>query len=1038
LTEDSVGSVWKAQDTVLGRIVAVKILRPEVTADTEQRDFITSEARAASHLDHPAIAKIYELDRVGDDLFIVLEHVEGEPLNRLVRGKPLSREWFLRIAEPLTEAIHEAHAADVIHGNLHGWDVLVAEDGRVRVVGFGTGRASSSGGPVQDEVDSAEQAYYFSPERVVGRNLQATSDIFSLGAIFYEMATGRVPFPGSTPAEVCERIVNAAPPAPQLYTKSIDAGIVDLIGRCILKDPSRRFQTAGHLLTELRRIERPQRAAAASSRVLFPPGEGEAPAGSMPLASRPVADSAERAAGLGPEPLRAPASRLVDEAGTPGAGLASAGVRGSPAEPIAPSAMAAALGNALALLGDTSIGEEQPAAPEEARDYETVGTVDRQSVIFFASMPPLTGNPEESGIERLPGVMQQILGEAVYLYNGRIVDPFGSRMIAEFEDAQSAVRAASKGKEDLEAYNAGQFKRALQIPARLIVHCGEARTAQGALVGQAVESAQSAALELPPLTVAVSGPLLKLLGIEPPGQPIATTDVEFYSLPKEDEIREAEPEESTLVSPPEPPKPKRPGTLVAVAAGFLLMLAVILGIAFVFGAKRKSAALDVAQQKLAAAANKKVARALPGERQIAIEPFWVLVADPSPAAPSAETIRLSVIGILDLHDGLRVVDAPAGADKFSATIRQGISGIEFVPTQIAPEALQGAPVPLTDSAQATRALAAWISERLQVVPTSFAQTSPETLEIFARAVAERRSGGGMISPQLADLSKSLAKADSNFVPGQLLALDTFERLRDDNTALLAARAVLALDPRNVEVRKRLAAIRGRLGQPGAALADFVEVLREQPDDRDSLNAVAVYALAVNDRVIFDKMRTRLEEVGAPRRLHGPDVLLVEGQIDRAASPLFELEAAEPDNADLALKIGRVAVLRRMMSIADIELRKLRSLDPGYGYPMLNAYVLAERRDSAGAVAEMQRATARARWDDLPFTRAAEIYAILGDSKGVIESLESAVAHGEPSGTYILNHPMFRYLGNDRRFRRLRERMERQMNEIRAALLTVPI
>jgi tetratricopeptide (TPR) repeat protein len=995
LADDVVGTVWKAEDSALGRLVAIKLLHPEVTANPAQRELIALEARHAAHLDHPCVARIYELDRIDDDLFLVFEHVEGEPLNRLVRGKALGREWFLRIAGQIAEAMHAAHAAEVIHGNLHGSDILVAEDGRIKIVGFGTGRASAAGGPVAEETDEAERAYYLSPERVIGKTLQATSDVFSIGTIFYEMATGNLPFPGQTPAEVCEKIVSRPPPAPALFNPSIDPAIITIIGRCIQKDPARRYQSTAHLVADLQKMH----------------------------AGESLSQTGRSAAVYGD--LSPPA----------------------PAPALEPAAISATLGEALDLLQETAVqpdGEHSDwgeASPQPAAaDVAMMPAGMRHAVIFYASLPPVPGSGDLV-LEPRAGVMQQILGEAVYLHNGRIVDPFGSRIIAEFDDPRRALAAARKGQSDLENYNRTRAAAALQIPARLVVHCGAVKSREGSFGGPAVEAAQSAAPLLAPLTPAVSAAVLNLLEIALEGEPIVTvTGTSFYALPEEERIPPLEQqEENPAVVEPELSAAEKWPYLVpaSIAAGIVLVLVLIGGYVLrdhrIKAAEREREQQRAAAEALAAAAEPPTS----GPRQLAIDPFWSEVSDATIAAPG-DTIRLAVIGMLEGQGNLRVVDSPVGSERFSATLRQGAAGLEMVPVRIAPQSAQGVPLVVNDAAVAAHLLAAWISERLQVVPPSYSRTTPATIELFARAVGERRSTGGRVTPQLEELARALARSDPNFAPGQMLALDVFETIRDDAAATAAARAILALDPRNIDVRKRHAAILARTGGALEALDHFIAVLRERPEDIDALRAIGTYALAANDGVVFEKAMNRLSDLGGTQELHPPDLLLVAGRIDQAATRLFELQDEDANNPALSLKIGRVAVMRRMMTISDIELGKLRETDPSFGYPLLNAYILAERQDRAGAAVELQRALGSARWFDLPHTHAAEVHALLGNSRGVIEALERAVANGEPSGSYILKNPLFSYLGNDPRFRRLRPKIESQIAEIGAALTSAPL
>jgi serine/threonine protein kinase/tetratricopeptide (TPR) repeat protein len=1003
LSDDPAGAVWKAQDTVLGRPASVKILRPEVTADTAQRELVTSEARAAAKLDHPAIAKIYELDRIDEDMFIAFEYVEGQPLHRLVRDKPLGRDWFLRIAEPLADALHTAHAVNVVHGNLHGWDVLVAEDGRVKVAGFGTGRASSSGEPVQNEIDSADQAYYFSPERILGRPPDPRSDVFSLGVILYEMATGRVPFPGDSPAAVCDRIVNAPPPAPQLYNPSVDPAIVNIIGRCIQKDPGRRYPHCGAVHSDLRKVSEVR---------------------AKPLPAVPAAPPPPP-----PEPSEHEAPMPIPAA-----------VTAPP--PVARDQVRDALNAALAQLDNTVAGGADDGTVERLRNEDVIEDVPahpsaRRSVILFASLPPSpTPSSDETGSSaRLPGIMQQILGEAVYLNDGQIVDPFGSRMIAEFGSARQAVLAAKKGKEDLESYNLRQFKRALHIHARLVIHEGEVWTEEGTVVGPAVDAAGSIAMIVPPLTPLISGGLLRAMGLEvPPRAMVSTGGSDFFPLPREEEINPPAPEPPPSAETVVAPRRRSLAMVVAVSVIAVLLIGGSVAAFAIHSSRRRAAEAEA--QRLAAEAKRLAVKPVPtGPRAIAVDAFTAQVTDTAAPAPPTETIRFATIGLLDAYPAVMVTDGPEAGDRFSAVVRQGPEGTQIVPVRRGARSATGPPMQAADVAEGARIVADWIAGQLNLPPTAYGRTTSSGMELFAEAVREHRASGGTATPRLAEVLRTLTAADPTFLPAQLMALDTFEVLGDHVSAVAAADAILALEPRNIEIQKRAAKLMSRTGAPSEALAHFGDVLKAQPKDVESLTAVGLYALAANDPVLFNRILGGGTKLPA---LHPPDTMLVNGRIDQAAAPLFDLEVGDQSNAALALKIGRVAVLRRMMTIANIELGKLRQLDPSYGHPMLNAYILAEAGRRSEAMSELDRAIAGARWSDQPYTSAAEVHAIMGDTRGTLDALEKAVARGEPTGSYILHHPLFRYLESDARYRRLRARIEQQIGAIRALLPTIPV
>jgi tetratricopeptide (TPR) repeat protein len=230
----------------------------------------------------------------------------------------------------------------------------------------------------------------------------------------------------------------------------------------------------------------------------------------------------------------------------------------------------------------------------------------------------------------------------------------------------------------------------------------------------------------------------------------------------------------------------------------------------------------------------------------------------------------------------------------------------------------------------------------------------------------------------------------------------------------------------------------RSGDPKATIAELSEVLARDRTNQEALTAAGLYALGVGDEAIFARVLAGLDGPPDSRLLHEPDLLMASARIDQAASPYFDLEREQPANAALALKIGRIAVLRHMSSIADIEIQKLERLDPSYGLPMLRAYIHAQDERRNEAEAELKKAQLVAPWYAQPYTNAAEVYAILGVPPRVLESLEMAVARGEPSGAYVLNNPLFRFLREDARFIRLKSLIEAQQSAIRQALPSVPL
>jgi hypothetical protein len=170
--------------------------------------------------------------------------------------------------------------------------------------------------------------------------------------------------------------------------------------------------------------------------------------------------------------------------------------------------------------------------------------------------------------------------------------------------------------------------------------------------------------------------------------------------------------------------------------------------------------------------------------------------------------------------------------------------------------------------------------------------------------------------------------------------------------------------------------------------------------------------------------------------HAPDLVVQAGQLDRAVQQYYAVEEAVPNNAALALKIGRLSVLRHSLEIADVELNKLRVSDPLYGYHMLSAYIAAEKKQRDVASKELGIALGAAVQGDQSWTCAAEVHAILNDTPGALAALQKAAQRKEPSAGYVLTNPLFRYLENDAKFQNVRAQFAKQQDETKVALLEI--
>lgn len=263
------GAVYRARDTRLGRLVAIKMLRPEVASDPERKRRLLQEARAASSLNHPNIVTVHEIDSEEDADFIVMEYVPGRSLDHVLAGKPLALGEALSYAVQIASALAAAHEAGIVHRDLKPGNILVSEDGRVKILDFGLAKLTEPqwAGPAastdcwQAAAPQTEAGVilgtvaYMSPEQAEGHPVDARSDLFSFGAVLYEMLTGTRPFVGESRASTLAAIVHSEPKAVSHLSPVVPREVERLVHRCLRKQPERRVQTAADLKLALEELK---------------------------------------------------------------------------------------------------------------------------------------------------------------------------------------------------------------------------------------------------------------------------------------------------------------------------------------------------------------------------------------------------------------------------------------------------------------------------------------------------------------------------------------------------------------------------------------------------------------------------------------------------------------------------------------------------------------------------------------------------------------------------------------------------------------
>jgi eukaryotic-like serine/threonine-protein kinase len=257
------GVVYRATDTVLGRTVALKFLAPD-HADPAHRDRLMREAKIASGLSHPNIAHIYEIVSADDALCIAMEFVDGRRLDQVIAGQPMASTDIVDIAVQIADALDAAHAKGIVHRDIKPANVMLTGRRQVKVLDFGLAKRE---GPAPSRSDASTNATseaglilgtvsYMSPEQAWGRPVDIRSDIFSLGAVLYEMATGRQAFQGLSSTETIERIAHAEPEAMARFNYALPPEFERIVRKCLEKDPGRRYQTPRDLAVDLQNFKR--------------------------------------------------------------------------------------------------------------------------------------------------------------------------------------------------------------------------------------------------------------------------------------------------------------------------------------------------------------------------------------------------------------------------------------------------------------------------------------------------------------------------------------------------------------------------------------------------------------------------------------------------------------------------------------------------------------------------------------------------------------------------------------------------------------